>query len=106
MAEEMGDPCWEALALRGLALVRVADGRVDEGLAILDRALGRCRRHPDTYKWAEIVILTELVGLEHGSDPGRRREARRLAHDAGLPVLVGRVDRVSERQTLPQTPAP
>lgn len=93
MAEEMGDPCWEALALRGLALVRVTEGRPGEGHAILTRALDSCRRFPDTYKWAEILILTELVELEHGSDPLRRRETRRLAHAAGLPQLVDRVDR-------------
>ena len=39
MAEEMGDPCWEALSLRGLALVRTSEGRTAEGLAIMARAL-------------------------------------------------------------------
>jgi DNA-binding SARP family transcriptional activator len=104
MAEEMGDPCWEALSLRGLALVEGSEGRAAEGLAIMARALDSCRRFPDTYKWAEILILTELVELEHGTDRVRHNDARRLAHDAGLAQLVGRIDRASERQTLPQTP--
>ena len=104
MAEEMGDPCWEALSLRGLALVRTSEGRTAEGLAIMARALDSCRRFPDTYKWAEIVIMTELVELEHGIDLARHHDARRLAHDAGLEQLVGRIDRASERQTPPQTP--
>ena len=104
MSEEMGDPCWEALSLRGLALVRAAEGRTAEGLAIMARALESCRRFPDTYKWAEIVIMTELVELEHGIDLVRHHDARRLAHDAGLEQLVVRIDLASERQTPPQTP--
>lgn len=104
MAEEMGDPCWEALSLRGLALVRAAEGGADDGHAIMARALDSCRRYADTYKWAEIVILTELVELEHGRDRRHRDDARRLAHDAGLTQLVVRIDRATRRQTLPQTP--
>ena len=106
MAEEMGDPCWEALSLRGLALVETANGQPARGRILLARALESCRRFPDTYAWAEIVILTELVELDHGADRARHDDARRRAHRAGLVDLVRRIDRATVRQTPGQTPAP
>jgi DNA-binding SARP family transcriptional activator len=105
MAEEIGDPCWEALALRGLGLVASAGGQGQEARAFLVEALARCRRVPDTYRWAEISILTDLAELGAGTDRGHRDDARRLAHRAGMAHIIRRLDAV-DRQTPPQTPAP
>lgn len=104
IAREMDDPCWEALSLRGLALVEAAGGHHDEAHDLMTRALTSCRRFPDTYRWAELLILTELVELERGADPERRHAARRLAHDAGLGNFVRRIDGVVRPQTRRQTP--
>jgi DNA-binding SARP family transcriptional activator len=106
MAQAMDDPCWEALSLRGLARIETAEGRAEEGRDLLGHALDSCRRYPDTYRWAEIVILTELVEAERGSDPEHREAARRLAGAAGLTGLVERIDVASARQTRGQTPRP
>lgn len=106
MAQAMDDPCWEALSLRGLAMTETAEGRPDEGRRLLGRALESCRRYTDTYRWAEIVILTELVEAERGTVPEHREAARRLAGDAGLTGLVERIDVASARQTRGQTPHP
>ncbi len=104
MAREMDDPCWEALSLRGLALVEAAGGRDGEAHDLMTRALTSCRRFPDTYRWAELLILTELVELERGADLERRDAARRLVHHAGLGNFVGRIDRSAGPQTRRQTP--
>ncbi len=106
MARAMDDPCWEALSLRGLALAESADGRPAEGRVLLGQALESCRRFPDTYRWAELVILTELVESERGTDPEHREAARRLAGAAGLAHLVERIDAASGGQTRRQTMRP
>lgn len=103
MAREMDDPCWEALSLRGLALVEAAGGHDGEARDLMTRALSSCRRFPDIYRWAELLILTELIELERGADPERREAARRLAHHAGLGNFVGRIDRTAVPQTHRQT---
>jgi hypothetical protein len=39
---QVGDPCWESMALRGLGLARTARGAVDEGLGLLQDAPRQC----------------------------------------------------------------
>jgi DNA-binding SARP family transcriptional activator len=67
---EVGDPCWESIAMRGLGLVAVAEGDVTRGIERLLEAPRLCRRLPDTYSWIEVYGLDALcaVGLEHGAD--------------------------------------
>ena len=68
VSEQVGDPCWESLALRSLGLVAVDEGRLDAGLGLLEEAPPRCRRLPDTYLWIEAYGLDGLaaVAVEHG----------------------------------------
>lgn len=54
---QIGDPCWESLAARGLGLVAAARGDVPAGLEWLDDAARRCRRLPDSYLWIEAYAL-------------------------------------------------
>lgn len=63
LAEQVGDPCWESLALRSLGLVEVDRGRVAEGVDLLVEAPPRCRRLPDTYRWIEAYGLDALVAV-------------------------------------------
>ena len=60
---QVGDPCWESMALRGLGLVRTAGGDVDEGLGLLQDAPQQCRRLPDTYLWVEAYGLDALADI-------------------------------------------
>lgn len=70
VGREVGDPCWESIAMRGLGLVAVAEGDVTRGLELLIEAPRLCRRLPDTYLWIEAYGLDALcsVGLEHGAE--------------------------------------
>jgi DNA-binding SARP family transcriptional activator len=101
---EIVDPCWEALALRGLARLDLAAGDRVSAESMLEDALERSRRLSDTYKWAEAVILTDLAVLQNGSDPAILAAARALTTRAPMPDLVARLKAIP--QTPPQTLAP
>lgn len=64
---EVGDPCWESIATRGLGLVAASRGDTARALELLADAPRRCRRLPDTYLWIEAYGLDALcaVALEH-----------------------------------------
>lgn len=60
-SQQVQDPCWETAALRGLGLVTVEEGRLDDGLELLRDAPQCCRRLPDTYLWVEAYSLEALA---------------------------------------------
>ena len=64
---QVGDPCWESIALRGLGLVAAARGDIPRALEVLVDAPPLCRRLPDTYLWIEAYGLDALcaVAVEH-----------------------------------------
>jgi tetratricopeptide (TPR) repeat protein len=64
---QVGDPCWESIALRGLGLVTAARGDTSRALELLVDAPKLCRRLPDTYLWIEAFALDALcaVAVEH-----------------------------------------
>jgi DNA-binding SARP family transcriptional activator len=64
---QVGDPCWESIALRGLGLVAARRGDVPRALELLIDAPRQCRRLPDTYRWIEAYGLDALcsVAVEH-----------------------------------------
>ena len=85
-AVEIGDPCYEALALRGLGLVR-APVNADAAIRLLIDGLTCCRRYQDVYPWVRAVILTDLVELQHGADTsGARRGERDWPRSARSPT--------------------
>ena len=65
---QIGDPCWEGIAARGLALVTEATGDVDGAMARLLDARARSTRLADPYVWLDVHILDALceVGIRHG----------------------------------------
>ncbi len=94
LALQLGDPCWEGIAARGIGLV--ADRRGDHETAIrwVAQARTRCTRLPDAWLWIEGYCLDALCTLatEHG-----RKEAapwiadlEALATRTGMRELVAR----------------
>lgn len=100
---EIGDPCWESLAIRGLSLLRLAEGDRSGAIDMLEDALSRCRRYPDVYAWARAVILTDLVELERGRDARHLDEALRLAVAGPIPDLAERLGQWRRPDRSPQT---
>ena len=71
---QVGDACWESIALRGLGLVAAARGDVPRALDLLVDAPKLCRRLPDTYLWIEAYGLDALCGVavEHRAEAAVR----------------------------------
>ena len=67
---QIGDPCWEGISARGLALVADASGDAEGAIAMLLDARARCTRRTDPYVWLDVHILDALcdLGRRHG-DP-------------------------------------
>ncbi len=65
---QLGDPCWEGTAARGLALVAVADGEIERAFEVLADARVRCNRMADPYVWLDVYILDGQceLGIKHG----------------------------------------
>jgi tetratricopeptide (TPR) repeat protein len=63
LALQLGDPCWEGLAARGLGLVSAHQGDAPAALRWLTEARHRCVRLPDAYLWVEGYCLDALCAL-------------------------------------------
>ena len=66
---QVGDPCWESIAVRGLGLAAAARGDISRALELLVDAPKLCRRLPDTYLWIEAYGLDALcaVAVDNGA---------------------------------------
>lgn len=64
---QIGDPCWEAVSGRGLALLAEINGDTEQAYIRLQDAMDRCNRRSDTYVWAKGYILDAQcsIGLAH-----------------------------------------
>jgi len=60
---QLGDPCWEGIAGRGLGRVAIARGEPQRAAEILVDTIARCVRLPDAYLWAKGYALDVLCGL-------------------------------------------
>ena len=65
---QLGDPCWEGISARGLALVAEAAGAAGRAFALLADARARCHRLADPYVWLDAYILDAQceLGRRHG----------------------------------------
>ena len=65
---QLGDPCWEGMAARGLALVAEATGDTVRAFEVLADARVRCNRLADPYVWLDVYILDAQcdLGRRHG----------------------------------------
>ena len=91
---QLGDPCWEGMAARGLALVAEATGDTGRAFTILVDARARSKRLADPYVWLEVHILDALceLGRRHGHPETRRWNdtMRRIASRTGMRELTVR----------------
>ena len=89
---QLGDPCWEGMAARGLALVAEAMGDTERAFALLADAQVRCHRLADPYLWLDGYILDAQcdLGRRHGHpDTGAWVETlRNLASRSGMRELT------------------
>lgn len=97
LGTEMGDPCWEGLSLRGLAALEAKDGHRERAVEMLSEAHTRCTRVNDTMRWAEALILTDLVELEQAAHPQRLAAAQRLTEQGPMPDLAERLRSAAKR---------
>lgn len=105
---QLGDPCWEGIAARGIALTAEANGTTDRAFKILADARSRANRLSDPYVWLDGYILDAQceLGLRHGHPAtGRWIDAMaKLASRAGMKELIVRsllhADALGERGAL------
>jgi tetratricopeptide (TPR) repeat protein len=91
---QLGDPCWEGISARGLALVAEAAGEVEQAFDILADAQARCNRLADPYVWLDGYILDARceLGRRHRHPETSRwvEMMRELASRTGMKELVVR----------------
>jgi DNA-binding SARP family transcriptional activator len=81
---QLGDPCWEGIAARGLGLIAAARGDIGRAVEWLSDAQSRCTRLPDAYLWVEAYTLAALCDLAVEHDlPGAPAWIDELASLAG-----------------------
>jgi hypothetical protein len=90
LGTEIGDPCWEALALHGLGLLRMGQDD-DAAIQLLEEGVACCRRYTDVYPWARAIILADLADLQRGADPRVVDEAFELAASGPMPDIAERL---------------
>jgi tetratricopeptide (TPR) repeat protein len=61
LASQLGDPCWEGMAARGLGLLRAAQGDASGATAWLEEAHTRCDRVTDRYQWVSAYVLDAMI---------------------------------------------
>ena len=94
LALQLGDPCWEGIAARGIGLVADRRGDVEAALHWVTEARSRCTRLPDAWLWVEGYCLDALctLGIAHGrSETGSWiAELEALATRTGMRELIAR----------------
>ncbi len=90
----LGDPCWEGLSARGLALVAAAEDDTERAFDVLADARARASRLNDPYLWLDGYILDAQCELglahRHPDTPGWVAAMRELASRTGMRELTVR----------------
>ncbi|MEV0798417.1 BTAD domain-containing putative transcriptional regulator [Kribbella sp. NPDC050281] len=58
---QLGDPCWEGMAGRGLAMLNTKQGDHSAATKWLDLALTRASTEPDRYQWVHAHVLDAAI---------------------------------------------
>jgi DNA-binding SARP family transcriptional activator/Tfp pilus assembly protein PilF len=92
IACQVGDPCWEGMACRGLGLVERRIGRGAQALAWLEDGIARCTRVANPYQWAHGWLLDAAcdVGGDHERAPAWIAALESLAARTGMRELAVR----------------
>lgn len=89
---QLGDPCWEGMAARGIGLVNARRNKIDEAIDWLDDATTRCVRTPDAYLWIKAYCEDALceVAVSNGRDGAARwiEDLESLAARTGMREFV------------------
>lgn len=92
MGCQLGDPCWESLAARGLGRVAAQSGDLRQAMELFEDAPRRCRRLPDSYRWIEAYGLAAAAdaAVTAGFDRAKRTisELEVLASRHGMRELT------------------
>jgi DNA-binding SARP family transcriptional activator len=91
---QLGDPCWEGIAARGIGLVANRRGDPESALRWVTEARMRCVRLPDAWLWVEGYCLDALCALaiEHRQPAAAQwiADLEALATRTGMRELVAR----------------
>jgi DNA-binding SARP family transcriptional activator len=91
---QIGDPCWEGIAGRGLGHVAIVRGETQRAIETLSDTITRCVRLPDAYLWGKGYALDVLCGLAVSEGmakaPGWVDEMHSLAARSGMRELTVR----------------
>ena len=94
LALQLGDPCWEGLAARGIGLVADQRGDAEAAVRWVAEARMRCVRLPDAWLWVEGYCLDALctLAVEHRHPQATRwiADLEALATRTGMRELVAR----------------
>ena len=63
VACSVDDACWEAYSVRGLGLLRAADGDLLGSVELMEDALTRCLRQQDTHRWIRAYVMDALCAV-------------------------------------------
>jgi DNA-binding SARP family transcriptional activator len=88
LACQIGDPCWEGVAARGLGLLHAGRGDRAGATGWLTEATARCVRVPDRYQWIHGHVLDTAIAT--ALDQGDLDRARPLV--TTLAALAARCD--------------
>jgi DNA-binding SARP family transcriptional activator len=88
LGTQVGDPCWEGMAARGLGLLHTGRGDHAAALRWFDAATASCGRVSDRYQWVHGYVLDAAAGAALDRDEPAR--AKRLI--ASLAALAARCD--------------
>ena len=61
LAAQLGDPCWEGMVARGLALLNASSGEHATAAAWLAEAYTRCSQVSDRYQWVRAYVLDTMI---------------------------------------------
>jgi len=91
---QLGDPCWEGMAARGIGLVAERRGDSEGAIGWVIQARTRCVRLPDAWLWVEAYCLDALctLGIEHQQPEAARwiDDLEALAARTGMREMVAR----------------
>ena len=91
---QLGDPCWEGLSGRGVALHAEATGETERAFEVLADASSRCNRLADPYVWLDGYILDAQCTLGRRHDHADTRawidRLQTLASRTGMRELTVR----------------